>query len=76
MKKNNHCSEKNLSLQWKLQTIAMKTFNHCDENFLSFDSVQKTSLLCMVEKAFIQMEKDFPFQPKFNNRFGKKLMTD
>jgi|GEM_PF-4080245 hypothetical protein len=35
----------------------MKTFNHCDENFLSFDSVQKTSLLRMAEKAFFQMGK-------------------
>ena len=35
----------------------MKTFNHCDENFLSFDSVRKTSLLGMKEKAFLQMGK-------------------
>ena len=35
----------------------MKTFNHCDENFLSLDSAQKTCLLCMAEKVFLQMGK-------------------
>jgi hypothetical protein len=51
----------------------MKTFNHCDENLLSFDSAQKKSLLRMVEKAYPQMGKNPPFQSKSNDRFWIKL---
>ena len=50
----------------------MKTFNHCDENFLSLDSIQKTSLLQMAEKAFSQMGKRPPVQPESNDRLGVK----
>ena len=45
----------------------MKTFNHCDENFLSFDSVQKTSHLRMAEKTFLQRENDFNLKWKHYN---------